>query len=237
MDEGSRPKAAGRRAGLVYLILIVFSAGGYMAMTWLLGGDLQIVLARLADRDALFIPAFAAMAIGFVAWLVLACMLYGLMSSSGRLLGLLMVIFTAAGVAINLVAMSHLLPLVSASSSGMDEATLAPILRSYNRALLLAQVFSGLWLFPYGWLVCRSRIAPQFLGWCLFVGGFGYLGVFGTAFEPSLNRMMAYRIISAPLGVAAILGEFGMCLWLLIKGARKTDLAPRPMPQVVTSPD
>jgi len=43
--------------------------------------------------------------------------------------------------------------------------------------------------------------------------------------------MMAYRIISAPLGVAAISGEFGMCLWLLIKGARKPNFAPPGVPQ------
>jgi hypothetical protein len=200
-------------------------------MRWLLGGDLHMVLARLAARHAVFIQAFAAMLIGFVAWVALAFMLYGLMSFSGRLLGLLMLTFTVAGAAMNLVAMSHLLSLVGSSVFGMDAGTLAPILQKYDRVLLLAQLFSGLWLFPYGWLVLRSRIGPRFLGWCLFIGGFGYLEVFATAFDLSLNHKMAYRIISAPLGVAAILGEFGMCLWLLIKGARQPGLAPRGVPQ------
>jgi uncharacterized protein DUF4386 len=232
MDEGSSAKAAGRRAGLVYLILIVFSSGGYATMTWLLGGDLHMVRARLDARHAMFILAFAVMVIGFVvAWVVLAFMLYGLMGSSGQLLGLLMVIFTVAGAGMSLVALSYLVPLLSSPNPGVDAATLAPILRSYNRVLLLAQLFSGLWLFPYGWLVVRSRIAPQFLGWCLFIGGFGYLEVFGTAFELRLNHMMVYRIISAPLGVAAILGEFGMCVWLLIKGVRQPGLAPQGVPQ------
>jgi Domain of unknown function (DUF4386) len=232
MDEGSSAKAAGRRAGLVYLILIVFSSGGYATMTWLLGGDLHMVLARLDARHAMFILAFAVMVIGFVvAWVVLAFMLYGLMGSSGQLLGLLMVIFTVAGAGMSLVALSYLVPLLSSPNPGVDAATLAPILRSYNRVLLLAQLFSGLWLFPYGWLVVRSRIAPQFLGWCLFIGGFGYLEAFGTAFELRLNHMMVYRIISAPLGVAAILGEFGMCVWLLIKGVRRPGLAPQGLPR------
>jgi hypothetical protein len=233
MDEGSSAKAAGRRAGLVYLILIVFSSGGYGTMNWLLGGDLHTVLARLAARHAVFILAFAAMAIGFVvAWVVLAFMLNRLMSSSGRLAGVLMVTFTVAGAGMSLVALSHLLPLVGSPNSGMDAATLAPILRRYNRVLLLAQLFSGLWLFPYGWLVIRSRIAPRLLGWCVFIGGFGYLEVFATAFDPNLSHATAYRIISAPLGVAAILGEFGMCLWLLIKGARGPTSVSRAVPQV-----
>ena len=225
MEQHPSAMAAGRSAGLVYLVLILSSSGGYATMTSLLGDDLQRVLARLAARHALFIFAFAAMAIGFVAWVVLAFMLYGLMGSSGRLLGLLMLIFTLAGAAMNFVVLSHLLPLVTPASAAMDASKLAPILQSYNRALLLAQLFSGLWLFPYGWLVVRSRIAPRLLGWLLFIGGFGYLGVFATAFHPSLDRLMAYRIISLPVGVAALLGEFGMCLWLLIKGAREPHVA------------
>ncbi len=226
MDERSNAKAAGRRTGLVYLILIVTSGGGYAMMSSLVAGSTQAVLARLATRHALFILAFAAMAIGFVVWVVLAFMLYGLMSSSGRLLGLLMLIFTLAGAATNLIGLSHLLPLLSSAGSIMDASTLAPILQKYNRVLLLAQLFSGLWLFPYGWLVLWSRIAPRLLGACLILGCFGYVGVFATAFAPSLNHMMAYRVISAPLGVAAVLGELGMCLWLLIKGAREPKLSP-----------
>jgi|SRR5215831_2293232 len=115
-----------------------------------------------------------------------------------------MLIFTFAGAAMNFIAMSHLRPLVSWSGSGMDAGTLAPILQRHDRVLLLVQVFSGLWLFPYGWLVLRSRIVPRLLGSCLFIGGFGYLGVFATAFEPSLNHMMAYRIISTALGFPAL---------------------------------
>jgi len=55
-------------------------------MSRLLAGSTQTAVARLAARHALFILAFAAMAIGFIAWVVLAFTLHGLMSSSGRLL-------------------------------------------------------------------------------------------------------------------------------------------------------
>lgn len=219
MDEVSSRKTMGRWAGVVYLVIIVFSAGGYMATTGLLQGDLPIVLARLASRHASFVAAFAAMVIGFAAWVPLALLLYRLTSFSGRLLGLLMLIFTLAGTAMNLDAMSYLLPLVGGSSSAMDPATLGPLVQSYNRITLLAQVFAGLWLFPYGLLVVRSRIAPRFLGWCVFVGGFSYLSVFATAFAPSLNQMMAYRVVSTALALPAMAGELGMCVWLLLKGA------------------
>jgi hypothetical protein len=220
MNGAATPRRAGRPTGVVYLVMIVTAAGGYSTMTRLLAGDAPAVLERLAASPATFNFAFAAMAIGFVVWVVLAFLLYGLMGAAGRGLGAAMLVLTVAGAAVNLLALRHLLPLVGAPAAGMDAAALEPMVASYNRVLLLAQVFSGLWLFPFGWLVLRSRIVPPLLGACLFVGGFGYLLVFATAFSPNLEQITAYTIVSAILGVPAILGEFGMCLWLLIKGAR-----------------
>lgn len=217
-DEPSR-KVSGRLTGWVYLIMIGFSAAGYATMTRLLAGDSQVVLERLAAEHALFGLALASMAVGFVTWLVLAVMLYRLMSSSGRLPGLLMLLFTVAGAAMNLLAVSRLLPLVSTSGSGLDAGTLVPVVESYNHLLILAQVFSGLWMFPFGWLVIRSRIVPQLLGYCLMAGGVAYLLIPIGAFNPGLNEMLTWRIISLVSGIPALVGEIGVCLWLLIKGA------------------
>jgi hypothetical protein len=224
MAQDSNAKAAGRRAGFAYLVVILFSIAGYAPMTRLLAGDPQIVLGHLAADHALFSLAFAAMGIGFAAWIVLGLMLYRLMSSAGRLLGLLMLVFTVAGVAMNLIALSQLFPLVGLASPSMDAGALAPIVHRYERLLLLAQIFSGLWLFPFGWLVLRSHIVPRLLGFCLIVAGFFYLLQFATAFSPDLDQMIAYRIVSTATGVAVMIGEFAMCLWLLIKGAREPKL-------------
>ncbi len=223
MLSASNMKATGRHAGLAYLAIILFSIAGYTTMSRLLAGDAPTVFGHLAANPALFGVAFAAMAIGFAAWVVLGVLLYRLMSSSGRLAGILLVIFTVVGVAMNFIALSQLLPLVSSVGAGMDAAALAPILRSYERLLLLAQVFSGLWLFPFGWLVIRSGIAPRFLGVCLIVAGCFYLLVFATAFEPRLDQMTTYRLFSTATGIAVFAGEFGMCFWLSIKGAREPN--------------
>jgi hypothetical protein len=152
--------------------------------------------------------------------MVLGVLLYRLMSSAGRLAGLLMLTLVVAGTATNLIALAQLSPLFR-PGSGLGEATVAAAVHDYNRQLLLAQVFSGLWLFPFGWLVLRSRIAPRLLAFCLLAGGVFYLLVFATAFEPELDRMMAYRIVSMPTGLLGFAGELGMCLWLLFKGARR----------------
>ena len=224
MAEGSNARAAGRLAGLAYLVIILFSSIGYGMLTWLLAGSSQVELARLATHQTLFLLAFVASLIGFAAWVVLGVLLYRLMSPAGRISGLLMLIFVVAGAATSLIALSALLPLVGPRSSGLDAGALAAMVQSYRRQILLTQVFSGLWMFPFGWLVLRSRIAPRILGLCLMVGGLGYVLLFATAFAPDLNRMMAYKIISLALGVPAMIGELGTCLWLLIRGARAPDL-------------
>jgi hypothetical protein len=224
MAEGLNTKAAGRLAGLAYLVIILFSLWGYATLSRLLTGSSDLVLARVATNRAVFTLAFVVSAIGFAAWVVLGILLYRLMSSAGRTLGLLMLIFVVAGTAMNLVALSQLLPLIRSASSGLQTGALTTTVDSYNRLLLLAQVFSGLWLFPFGWLVLRSRIAPRFLGICLLAGGLFYLLVFATAFKPALEHMMAYRVVSTPTGILGFLGELGMCLWLLFRGANEPNL-------------
>src|SRR5262249_25858728 len=47
--------------------------------------------------------------------------------------------------------------------------------RLHGQALVIAQIFWGLWLFPFGILVIRSSFIPRFLGLLLFVAGVGYL--------------------------------------------------------------
>ena len=194
----------------------------------MLAGDSHAVLSRLVANQAMFTLAFVASVIGFSAWVVLAVLLYRLMSSAGRLSGALMLLFAVAGTAMSFIALSPLIPLIRSTSGGIEAGTLAPMVASYNRLLLLAQVFSGLWLLPFGWLLIRSGIAPRFLGFCLIIGGVSYLMNFATAFAPDLNHLIAYRIVGIATGVLGVfVGELGICLWLLLKGAHdpKVDRA------------
>jgi hypothetical protein len=225
MVQASNARTLGRLAGLAYLVIIVFSTAGYLTMTALLDGGAQTVLGRLATDHLRFVLSLTASAIGLLAWIVVGLLIYRLTKETGRVAGLLMLAFVAGGVAMNFAALAQLVPLVTSAS--VDGARLAPPVASYNRVLLLAQVFSGLWLFPFGWLVFRSRIAPRLLGVCLMLGGFGYLMTFATAFAPDLGQSLAFKL-GYVFGAAAMIGEAGICLWLLIMGARE-PFAPAPL--------
>lgn len=91
-------------------------------------------------------------------------------------------------------------------------------LRLHSRGITVASIFWGLWLFPFGLLVIRSRFIPRVLGYLLMIAGVGYLAsAFATLILPEYAPLVAR--VALPLE----LGELPIIFWLLIWGAR-----PRP---------
>lgn len=218
MSNVSNAKTAGRQAGFAYLAEIIFALAGYAPLAWFLAGAPRLVLARLAATHTLFVLTLAAAVIGFLVWVIQGCLLYRLVDFAGRRAALFMIITIVAGAAANWLSLFQLLPLAGPGGSSLEPAAAWASVQSYKHILLLAQVFSGLWMLAFGWLVLRSRIAPSFLGFCFIAGGCSYLMAFATAFAPIFNNLQAFQITSYVLIAAAMIAEFGMCLWLLIKG-------------------
>ncbi|HEY4211790.1 MAG TPA: DUF4386 domain-containing protein [Steroidobacteraceae bacterium] len=223
MSERSDTGSTGRQAGIAYLVIIVFSLLGYPTLTRLLAGDPQLVPGHVTASQTLFTLGFIASGIGFAAWIAVGLLLYRILRRAGETAALLLLAFAVAGTAMNMTALIQLLPLVIPAGFELNAVKVTPMVEHYNRLLLLAQVFSGLWLLPFAWLVFRSRVAPRLLALCLAAGGVFYLLIFATAFEPDLGHSLAYQIVSVPTGVLGFIGELGMCLWLLIKGASVQD--------------
>ena len=78
-------------------------------------------------------------------------------------------------------------------------------------------LFFGLWLFPMGYIVIKSKRMPVWLGRLILIGGFGYL----------LNTIISYSGVdfsySRLLVLPATIGEFWMIGYLLIYGIRPLD--------------
>ena len=103
----------------------------------------------------------------------------------------------------------------------MTEGMSAP-LSSYKNGQLMAQIFWGLWLLPFGYLVYRSGFLPKALGVVLMVGGVGYVTHFvATMLLPGYPEMAIVRWIRKPAG----LGEMGAALWMAVRGAGRTRAA------------
>ncbi len=76
--------------------------------------------------------------------------------------------------------------------------------------LNIAQIFWGLWLFPFGYLVFKSGFLPKLLGILLMIGCFGYL----------IDSVSFFLFPNFSISISPItgIGELLLPLWLLIKG-------------------
>ena len=95
-------------------------------------------------------------------------------------------------------------------------------LRLHSQGLLTNEIFSGLWLFPLGWLVVLSGFLPRILGIWLIIAGLGWLtlSVIGLVFPAYYDR--AFTVIQ-PI----VLGEMAFALWLLFRGVNPRRLSPK----------
>jgi len=86
------------------------------------------------------------------------------------------------------------------------------------QGFMVAQVFWGLWLIPFGILVFRSGFLPRILGVLLVIACFGYLANSFVGFG------VLPRVVSRTVGQLTI-GELPIIFWLLIRGAKDQPLS------------
>lgn len=89
-------------------------------------------------------------------------------------------------------------------------------IRLHSQGIFVASIFWGLWLFPFGMLVIRSRFIPRVLGYLLMVAGVAY--VVTAFFRLCLPQ---YAPLIAPFALPLEVGELPIIFWLLIWGARE----------------
>ena len=88
-------------------------------------------------------------------------------------------------------------------------------MRLHSQGNMIAEIFWGLWLFPFGLLVFRSGFLPRFIGVWLMINCFGYLVLSMTAlFFPAYNDKLFLYL------QPVFFGELAIMLYLLIKGAK-----------------
>jgi uncharacterized protein DUF4386 len=87
-------------------------------------------------------------------------------------------------------------------------------LRLHSQGFVLAQIFWGLWLFPFGILIWRSGFIPRILGVFAIIAGCGYvISSSASLFLPT------YAGVIGQYAVILQAGELSF-IWILIWGAR-----------------
>jgi hypothetical protein len=197
----------------------------YVGRTLVVRDDAAATIHNMAAHELLFRFGIASDLIAGLGCLLAALALYELLKGVDRRLGVLMVVLgglmpcvldfvnvlnDAAAIVI-----ARGEPFVSLLDKPQQAALAALFLRIHDHGFLINEAFAGLWLFPFGLLVFRSGFLPRILGLLLFVSGFGYLAISVTGL---LLPLYVERV--STIASPALLGEGGVVLWLLVKGAQ-----------------
>lgn len=215
-----------RVAGLLYLASVVTGLFSlmYVPSQIYVHGDPSATIANITGSESLFRLGIAAGALDYVVFALLPLVLYKLLAPVNRTAALLMVVFALISIPIDFVAIAtqfDVLSLLHASTYAQVftpdqlQAKAMLLLNAYDNRIQVAQIFWGLWLFPFGYLVFKSGFLPRILGVLLMIGCFSYLDTF---FAQTL--FPDYGVPDFVMWPAAM-AEFGTCLWLLIMGTRE----------------
>lgn len=223
-------KKNARIAGLLYLILGITGAFGimYVPANIMVAGDATATANNIVNSEFLFRLSMVSNLISQTIFVFLVLSLNRLLKEVSPKYAKLMVTLVTVSVPISFL---NILNLVAAEIlvSGADfltvfdtnqlNAFMLLFLNLYEHGIYIVGIFWGLWLFPFGMLIIKSKFIPKIIGAFLVIGCFAYL-------VDSLTSLLfpEYKeIISSIIMLPLALGEFSIIFWLLIKGIRKID--------------
>jgi hypothetical protein len=223
-------KKNARVAGLLYLLaglpapfILLYIPGKLIVR-----GNAAATAHNILASESLFRIGIAGELINAAFFLFVPLALYRLLKGIHKGQASLMVILFAVSVPISFVnVLNSIAALIlvrgadflSVFDQSQREALAMLFLRLHSQGFIAAQVFWGLWLFPFGLLVYESRFLPRILGVLLMVNCLAYLADSFTAL-----LWPAYVHAVSQVTLAPKFGELAIMFWLLIMGAKDQPL-------------
>jgi hypothetical protein len=227
------PGKTARVAGLIYLLEILTGMFSlmYVPSQIKVHGDAVATVQNVVAKEFLFRLDVVVGSISDVAALVLPFVLYKLLSPVSKHAAVLMVVFGVVFIPIDLVASANQLDILNlVSKAGAQHAlgteplvtkVMALFDAAHNKTLI-SELFWGLWLLPFGYLVIKSGFLPKILGFFLMLGSLSYLVPFLV--EVLFPNYSTPDIVALPSAI----GEIGIALWLTFVGIREPANTARP---------
>ena len=223
-------KKTARIAGLFYLIIAITSIVSlmYIPSKLIVWNDAILTFENIQTHLLLFKIGILSDIILYLSFTFLAITLYHLLNKVNKTIALIMMVLVLISVAItftNLINKFDVISLINHTgflqnhTDGQLHHQLMQLLQSHQNGMTIIQIFWGIWLLPFGYLVFKSQFLPQILGLLLILGCFCYI----TDFLGNFIFPIDYKetIIPKLTGIPPALGEIGMLLWLLIIGVKK----------------
>src|SRR5579864_5507799 len=223
-------KNPGRLAGLLYVLtsIVGFFAMGYVPGKVIVHGNAAATASNILAHETLFRFGIAGEIIGQAGFIFVALALYDLLKGVSRRHASMMVTLIVVSVPIAFVnELNSIAALVlvrgadflSVLDKTQREALAMLFIKLHGQGFVVAEMFWGLWLFPLGLLVYRSRFLPRFLGVWLGLAGVAWviLSLTGILLPEYQDKVDTY---SQP----AMIGEIVFMLWLLFMGGNPPDV-------------
>jgi len=221
-----------RVAGLLYILASVVGVLRlmYIPNKLFVYGNAAETAANIAAHESLFRLGIASELLGAALWLFVPLALYRLLKGVDQTLAVLMVILGSLMQVplffVNTVTDAAALLFtrgggyLSVFNKPQNDAFARLLLDLHHQLDLANLVFAGLWLFPFGLLVYKSRFLPRFLGVWLMIACFAWL-----AFSFTGLLLPAYQDKAFSITQPIALGEVATMLWLVIMGAKEQRVA------------
>lgn len=225
-------KRTARLAGIIYLILILSGVFCllYVPSKIIVWQDAAETVGNIKASEDLFRLGIVSNLVCFTCFIFLPLALYKLLGNINKDHAALMVVFALVSVPISYLNITNHMDVLNlmanesySQSFGSEQLNtkVMLLLESFNNGSLVAHIFWGLWLYPFGYLVYRSGFLPKFFGVMLMLGCVGYIMDFlGYFLFPGYGDIVLSDIAGIPAGI----GEIGICLWLLIVGINQDKI-------------
>jgi len=227
---------AARIAGAIYLSMVITGPFSliYVPSKLIVRGNAAATAGNVLAHDTMFRFGIVAGLFGQVIFICLGVALYRLLGDVNKTWARMMFGFVLVAAAVGFVIeLNNLGALIffrggeflTVFNKEQLDALGMLFIRLHGRGTMIAEIFWGLWLFPFGLLVFRSGFLPRWIGVWLMINCFGYLILFITAlFFPDYDDK-AFLYLQPVL-----FGELAIMLYLLIKGAKVPVVQTGPVP-------
>lgn len=214
-----------RIAGVLYLIVILCGifAEKYVRITLVDLTDGAQTIANISQNELLYRLGFVSDLLMQLAYFLLPLALYRILKDTNKWLAQIMVLSVSVAVSIMCSNMlNHYTPLLLIQGQGLNPEIMQNqvlfYLNLHSKGYHIAQIFFGFWLLPLGYLAFKSKLFPKVIGVFLMLGCFGYLIDFILYFLFPTESKALSEWITLP----ADLGEFSLCIHLLVKGVKES---------------
>ena len=219
-----------RIPGILYVVMGIPAAFGlmYVPSKIMVLGNAAATTTNILANESLFRAGIVSQFISNTMFILLVLVLYRVFKQVSSYHAKLMVAFVLVQVPIGFLMetfnITSLLILKGEIMKALDPQQRQDMamlfLTMHKYGMITIEIFSGLWLIPFGQLVYKSQFVPRIFGVLLIIGGIAYI-----IESLSFWLLPDYQIFVSRFAIILYsLGETPMILWLLIKGVRMPEI-------------